>query len=258
MRISFDRVAHVYDKTRGLPNRVMSQLIERLTEELSDKRTILDAGVGTGRFAEPLTDIGLNVVGIDIAKEMMKKAAERGLDKLLLSDVLFLPFRDSSFEVTISIHLLHLVRGWKKALHEICRVTTKEMISMDYRYKNPIRTAYDRLLRSHGYEPRRVGKGEWELKDIVKPSKSSFVASFNIDANETLAYLGQMVYSSQWELPKGINDKIVSELGARFADRLIPQELHLLVWDVEDLRDFCGNSLRPARWDTCLDENRPT
>lgn len=241
MRISFDRVAQVYDKTRGLPDRVMKRLIERLAEELSGSKTILDAGVGTGRFSEPLMDLELNVVGIDIAKEMMKKAVKRSVNKLLLGDVVFLPFRDDSFEVTISVHLLHLIVEWKEALKEICRVTRRTMISMDYRYKNPIRMAYNRLLKSHGYEPRRVGKGEWELKGIIKPSKSLFVASFDIDANETLTYLGQRVYSSQWELPKDVNDKIVCELKERFADKLIPQELQLLVWDMEDLKAFCGD-----------------
>ncbi|MFX0097607.1 MAG: class I SAM-dependent methyltransferase [Candidatus Hodarchaeota archaeon] len=258
MKISFDRVAEVYDKTRGLPTQVMSQLIEKLIYELSDSKTILDAGVGTGRFAKPLKDIGLNVVGIDIAKEMIKKAIKIGVDKLLFSDALFLPFRNSSFDVAISIHLLHLIREWKEALQEICRVTKEKMLSMDYRYKNPIRTAYNRLLRSYGYEPRRVGKGEWELKYLIRPSKSLLVASFDIDANETLAYLGQRVYSSQWEIPEEINDEIVKELKGRFADKLIPQELHILVWNMEDLRPFCRDSLRWARWVTRFDENRST
>jgi len=131
------------------------------------------------------------------------------------------------------------------------------MVSMDYRFKNPIRIAYNRLLKSHGHEPRRVGKGEWELKYLIKPSKSLFVASFDIDANETLTYLGQGVYSSQWETPEEINDEIVKELMKRFTNKLIPQELHILVWNMEDLKAFCDDSLRWARWTTRLIEDWP-
>ncbi|MFX1362507.1 MAG: class I SAM-dependent methyltransferase [Promethearchaeota archaeon] len=256
MRISFDRVAKIYDKTRGLPIQVMRQLIEELIHEVSDRKTILDVGVGTGRFSKPLKDIGLNVVGIDIAEKMIRKAIKIGVDKLVLGDALFLPFRDSCFDAAISIHLLHLIREWKEALQEICRVTKGTMLSMDYRFKNPIRVAYNQLLESHGYEPRRIGKGEWELKYLIKPSKSLLVASFDIDANETLDYLAQRVYSSQWEIPEEINDKIVIELKKRFTDKLIPQELHILVWNMEDLKTFCSDSLRWARWVARFDEDR--
>ncbi|MGD8507102.1 MAG: hypothetical protein PVF15_10625, partial [Candidatus Bathyarchaeota archaeon] len=66
-RISFDTVSHVYDKTRGPPEHVKKQLFGTLVNELSNYKTILDAGVGTGRFAKPLQDSGFEVVGIDIA-----------------------------------------------------------------------------------------------------------------------------------------------------------------------------------------------
>ena len=74
MRISFDSAAEFYDKTRGPSGHVMEQLIKTLIYELVGYRTILDAGVGTGRFAEPLQENGLEVVGIDIAKKMISKA----------------------------------------------------------------------------------------------------------------------------------------------------------------------------------------
>ncbi|NIO37061.1 class I SAM-dependent methyltransferase, partial [Candidatus Bathyarchaeota archaeon] len=63
-RIPFNSVAHIYDRTRGPPEHVMKQLLEALTSELSDYRTIMDAGVGTGRFAKPLQDSGFEVVGV--------------------------------------------------------------------------------------------------------------------------------------------------------------------------------------------------
>ncbi len=48
----------------------MGELIRKFTQELDECETILDLGVGTGRFAESLQDAGFEVTGIDIGKRM--------------------------------------------------------------------------------------------------------------------------------------------------------------------------------------------
>ena len=242
MRISFDSAAEIYDKTRGPPRQVMKQLIKTLADELCGYKTVIDVSVGTGRFAKPLQDCGLDVVGVDIAEKMMNKAVERGVGNLLLGDVCFLPFKDNSFDAVICIHLLHLISEWKMALREICRVTRKVMISMIYGGADPIWKAYDFLLRDYGYESRRLGKGEWELKDFVKPLKSVFVASYSRSADERLTYLSQRAYSSQWEIPEDVNKKVVDELKHRFSGKVFPKELHILVLNISDLKIYCSNS----------------
>jgi ubiquinone/menaquinone biosynthesis C-methylase UbiE len=239
MRIPFNSVAHVYDKTRGLPEHVMKRLLETLASELSSYRTILDAGVGTGRFAKPLQDSGFEVVGIDIARKMINKAKERSVSNLLLGDVCFLPFKDNSFDATVCIHVLHLISEWKTALQEICRVTRSTMVSMNYMHKNPMWKAYDKLLKKYGYERRRPGKGEWELKKLVRPSASVFIASFETKADERLTYLSQRVYSHQWDIPEDVNEKIVNELKSQFAGKVFHQGLRLLIWDIDNLKTFC-------------------
>jgi ubiquinone/menaquinone biosynthesis C-methylase UbiE len=242
MRVPFNLVAHIYDKTRRLPERVMRQLLETLASELSGCRAILDAGVGTGRFAKPLQASGFEVVGIDIAEKMIRKAVERGVNNLLLGDVCFLPFKDKFFDATICVHVLHLISEWKAALKEICRVTRKVMVSMIYVHENPMWKAYDRLLKRYGYERRRPGKGEWELKNLVKPSRSVFVASYETDADRRLEHLSQRAYSHQWEIPEDVNEKIVDELKSRFAGKVFHQELRLLVWNIDSLKVLCEES----------------
>ncbi len=241
-RIPFNSVACIYDKTRSPPEHVMRQLLETLSSELSSYRTILDVGVGTGRFAKPLQDSGFEVVGIDIAKKMVSMAEERGVSNLLLGDVCFLPFKDNSFDATVCIHVLHLISEWKTALQEICRVARSVMVSIFYVYKNPVREAYNRLLKGYGYESRRLGKGEWELKNLVKPSRSVFVASYDTGVDKRLEYLGQRAYSHQWEIPEDVNEKIVDELKSHFAGKVSHQELRLLMWDIDNLKAFCGKS----------------
>jgi len=242
LRISFNSIAHIYDKTRALPEHVMKCLLKTLTDELSGYRTILDAGVGTGRFAKPLQESGFEVFGIDIANKMIRRATERGVSNLFLGDICFLPFKENSFDATVCIHVLHLVSEWKTALLEICRVTRRVMVSMNYARENPMWKAYDRLLKKYGYERHRPGKGEWELKKLVKPSKSVFVASFETKTDERLTCLSQRAYSHQWKLPESVNEKIVNELKSRFAGKVFPQELYLLIWDINRLKAFCGKS----------------
>lgn len=226
----------------------MRQLVKKLSNELSGCKILLDAGVGTGRFAKPLQHGGFEVVGVDIAGKMLEKAAEKGAGNLVQSDVCFLSFKDNSFDATVCVHLLHLISGWKAALREICRVTQKVMVSTIYTRKNPIRETYNRLLKGYGYESRRLGKGEWELKELVKPSKSVFAAFFDNSADERLTYLSQRAYSSQWEIPEDVNNKIVDELRRQFGGRVFPQELRVLVWDINDLEAYCsGFTLTASR-----------
>lgn len=239
MRISFDSAAEIYDETRGPPKQVMKQLVKTLASELHGYKAVLDVGVGTGRFAKPLQDSGLDIVGVDIAKKMINKAAERGVCHLLRGDACLLPFRDNSFDVSVCIHLLHLISEWKTALQEICRVTQRIMVSTSYVRRNPIREAYNRLLEGYGYESRRLGKGEWELKDSVRPSKSVFVASYDGSADERLAFLSQRAYSSQWQIPEDVNKKVVDELKHQFAGKVFPQEIRTLIWNVDDLKAYC-------------------
>ena len=239
MRISFDRAAEIYDKTRGFPNHAMKQLISALTDELTSHKTILDAGVGTGRFAKPLQDSGFEVVGIDIAKTMISKAGEKCVSDLFLSDVCFLPFRNNSFDATVCIHLLHLISEWKTALQEICRVTRNVMVSLIYVHKNPMWEAYDRLLKGYGYEGRRPGKGEWELRNLVRPSRSVFAAYYDTMADERLEYLSQRAYAYQWEIPEDVNERIVDKLKSQFAGAVFHQELLILTWNISDLKAYC-------------------
>jgi 2-polyprenyl-3-methyl-5-hydroxy-6-metoxy-1,4-benzoquinol methylase len=47
---------------------------------------VLEAGIGTGRFATWLAKKGFSVVGIDISKEMLKKAKEKKRISMLILD----------------------------------------------------------------------------------------------------------------------------------------------------------------------------
>jgi ubiquinone/menaquinone biosynthesis C-methylase UbiE len=200
-RISFDRVADIYDKTRSLPSEVMKGLIRTLSVELKDCMKMLDVGVGTGRLAEPLQNAGFEVVGIDIGRKMTSKAREKGVKQLLLADARFLPFKPKTFDAAMCVHVLHLISEWKRVLQEICQVSRFAMFSLYDAHKNPVREAYGQLLQQYGYERHRPGISERELEDLSNLAKSLFVSSYDVYANYSLSSLEQRAYSSQWEIP---------------------------------------------------------
>jgi ubiquinone/menaquinone biosynthesis C-methylase UbiE len=244
MRICFDPAAEIYDRTRGLPRSAMERLVKRISDELKGCQLILDAGVGTGRFAKPLQKKGLNVVGIDLSGKMLNKAVEKGVKDLFRCDVCFLPLTSKSFEASLCIHVLHLINDWKMALKEICRVTRKIMVSTINVHKDPVRQAYNTMLEDLGYKRTRPGKDEWELQGFVKPKKSVFAASYNNRADEHLENLAQRAFTSQWQIPEEINKKVVAELKEQFAGKTFSQELRVLIWDINDLESIALTSQR--------------
>lgn len=231
-------MAEIYDKTRSLPNEVMKRLIKTLSFELKDCTKILDVGVGTGRLAEPLQKAGFEVVGIDVSGRMMSKAKEKGLQDLLLADARFIPFKDKTFDVAISVHVLHLISEWKKTLREVCRVTRHAMFSLYNARKDPVREAYYRMLKQYGYERRYPGKSEQDLKDLITPTKSLFVTSYDIFADDRLINLQQGTSSSQWEVPEHLNLRVVEQLKTEFAGEIFRQDLYLQAWEIDSLKAF--------------------
>jgi ubiquinone/menaquinone biosynthesis C-methylase UbiE len=122
---SFDRVASLYDRTRVTDGAVLEAAVDLLDSQLPTGR-LLEIGVGTGALAVPLVARGRQVVGIDVAYGMLEqlRAKEGGQDPgLVLGDATRLPFGDGSFAGAYCRWVLHLIREWRTAVAELCRVT---------------------------------------------------------------------------------------------------------------------------------------
>jgi len=157
---SFDPIAHRYDATRGYPGDIAQQITRRLDQLIgaTPQTAFLEMGVGTGRIAFPLASLGRNYTGVDISTKMLDilveklrqqdwqdderawgdlpdEVLERHCEvrrfthsdpqasmRLVVSDITQLPFQDASFDVVITVHVLHLVDGWQQAVREALRV----------------------------------------------------------------------------------------------------------------------------------------
>ncbi len=245
MRIPFDRVADIYDTTRGLPEKVMRNTVEVLTKELKDDRRVLEIGVGTGRFAKPLQDSGFEIVGIDIARDMMSKAKHKSVNNLLLADACFLPFRETSFNAAVSLHVLHLIKDWETALQEISRVTRDALFSVvNMPDRIPVSKAYSDLAAERGYDAHRLGLGEREIKDKIKPAKSVLAGSMVAEADRYLMNLSRRAYSRQWRVPENVNKEIVEELTRRFAGQEFNLEIYVVKWLISDIKSYLDGTAR--------------
>jgi len=237
--VSFDRVADIYDETRGLPPQIMKKVVATLTNELKGCKTILDAGVGTGRFARPLQNKGFELVGIDISEKMLEKANEKGVKNLHLADVRHLPFRDLSFDATICNSVLHLIEDWKTALREIIRVTRHVLVSTTYGSPNPIHEAYEELLRKRGYARRKLGISEAELKSFVEPTRFiAPVTNIQVSADKTLNMLDEKACSYQWDVPNHLHRSVMTDLKACFEGKIYYRDIQILVWKTAALKRY--------------------
>ena len=236
VNVSFDRVAEVYDRTRRLPDEVMTCLVKTFTTEFNGCTRVLDVGIGTGRLAAPLQKAGFSLAGVDISRKMVDKAKEKGVEGVVLADARMIPFRDKVFDVAVSVHLLHLISDWQKVVGEICRVSRRALFSLYNTPPDPVRDAYRRLLKEQGFDQRHVGKSEQDLRELVPPSKSLFVASYDTLADDTLACMMERNRSSQWEIPEDVNSEAVKRLKKMFAGKVFKQELYVSVWDIDSLK----------------------
>src|SRR5438552_17905111 len=107
----------------------MKSLLKAMKELFAGCRTILDVGIGTGRFAEYLNNSGFDVVGIDVSLSMMAKAGEKGVRNLVQADAHYLPFRDMAVDGAIMVHRLHLVRDWVQVVGELGQETRRSVFA---------------------------------------------------------------------------------------------------------------------------------
>ena len=119
-----------YDSPRGRwIGDVEFELLCRHLDTRRGKR-VLDVGCGTGWFSRRLAAAGLYVTGVDVDANALGFARERS-DRAIAyveADARCLPFRDRSFDQTISIAALGFVDDWPRAMAEIVRVTRRRFV----------------------------------------------------------------------------------------------------------------------------------
>ena len=228
----FDGISEIYDFTRQAATDVE---LRAVSSELGDCCTILDVGVGTGRFAKPLSDLGFEIVGIDLSRKMMLKAKQKGVRNLILADAHNMPFKDETFDASIIIHVLHLLPDWLNVAREMGRVTKNKvaaLLSNGYgewgraanvsgNSASPVYSEfwvkYARLREEMGYpirRNRRMWQNEAEIRAKLPPMKITVVSDKVITSSlgELITRFQQRPYSIQRDIPIEVHNKIIQKL----------------------------------------------
>ncbi len=216
--ISFDRAAPYYDRTRALDQATLARLVPMVAAELAGDGRVLEIGIGTGRIALPLIGEGLNVVGVDISREMLARLRENahGLPPpVAIADATRLPFADHAFTGAMAAHVLHLIPRWKDAVSEIIRVVRPGGVFVASRggrtyggeWWSSVRREFFRNAGNPAWPPGmdRIEELDEEmasrgaqvrlLPEIAQPESAS--------VNELLDLLEQGIWSACWSLDTG-------------------------------------------------------
>lgn len=238
--ISFDRVSDIYDATRALPPSVSEQVTDSILNLVSatPDTTFLEAGIGTGRIALPIVRRGYSYTGVDISEKMLDELRRKlqGVTHqltLLKADATTLPFGDDSFDVALTVHLLHLIPAWRQALAEIRRVLKPEGI---YLYSHgqmnfagidesdanlgwsEFEQRWEAILADYGHQKTRYGATGEEVLEALSAQGATWeivVAAqwrAELTAGELLNRYENKVYSHMWEIPDEIFSRAIQDL----------------------------------------------
>ena len=103
----FGKIAGKYDRAYALPSSESKRRMAKLVALLSPSCRVLDLGVGTGRELPALLDANHEVIGVDVAPEMIEICGRRSRPiEMHLVDFWStrLPFPDSHFGAVLALH----------------------------------------------------------------------------------------------------------------------------------------------------------
>lgn len=125
---SFEQAAVGYDQAAALQQEVAARLLARLDLMTIKPQRILDLGCGTGQCIQGLMSHykGAEVVGLDIALPMLKRARKRGRwlrrPRCVCADAERLPFADASFDLVLSNLMLQWCTDLESLFADLQRI----------------------------------------------------------------------------------------------------------------------------------------
>lgn len=172
--LNFDRAAHHYDETRGFPPGVGELVAEAAVAIVGRGARALEIGIGTGRIAKPLLARGARITGIDLSRRMMGRLVETlppdsPRPGLVEADAAHLPFAPGRFDAAISVHVFHLIAGWRESLDEVRRVLKPGGVLLSgYEWRPPdspgarILDQWREIVRGRGLEGYQPGARDFD------------------------------------------------------------------------------------------------
>ena len=245
--LSYDRVATIYDQTRGWPPEVAAQIGAGLYNLLLPAARpgapprVVEVGAGSGRVLAPLVARGAWAVGADVSVEMLHLMQQKGRAVgaatplyAVLAGVHHLPFPAATFDAGLLVHILHLVGDWAAALDELIRVVRPGgplvfgLDEGDPSEHRALDARWQQLLEEAGGAPQRSERETTTTAAIAHLAARGYTAQEHILARwtetrplaETVERLRGRYFSSSWNLPDAVlypaADRLTAELIAHY------------------------------------------
>ncbi len=140
----YDNIAHLYDQTRWLTQSVAEEVADFILEliDATPETSFLEPGIGTGLNVLPFIRRGYSVTGIDVSQPMLDQLRQKLHTipqnlKLINADASQLPFTDRSFDVVLTVHMVHGVLNQKMFLDEVDRVLKPQGFYLNAQWITP-------------------------------------------------------------------------------------------------------------------------
>ncbi len=188
--IAFDQAANYYDQTRAVPPEVEAKGVAAIAAAwgLEAGARVLEAGIGTGRWAIPLARRGYHYHGVDLAMPMMQRLVSKqqiGDQPIMLTqgDITNLPYRDGSFAGVLVVHVFHLIPQYAKAITEVRRVlqpggtlvAVGDGVPHESDISNRAQHKLDELLQEQGYKQESAWQPSWQnVQDEASAGATQF------------------------------------------------------------------------------------
>lgn len=152
----YNNIASIYDQTRWMTESVAEEVADFIVGlvHATPKTSFLEPGVGTGLNVLPLVRRGYSVTGVDISEEMLNQFRQKLHHipqnlSLIQADASQLGFSDASFDVVLTVHMVHTVANWKIFLDEIDRILKPQGFYLNAQWVTPpARLEFERHFRA--------------------------------------------------------------------------------------------------------------
>jgi len=231
--VTFDRAAEFYDQTRGFPPGVSEQVAAAAAEMIGPARRVLEVGIGTGRIARPLLAHGYAVTGIDLSRRMMEQCLGAlgpadARPALVEGDATRLPFAAGTFDAMVTVHVFHLIAGWRTALAEVRRCLKPGGVLLSgYNWRPAdypgalLQQRWRQIVEGKGWQDKRPGTHDFDdvqraLVDMGAATEERRVGQWESarTGEQHLETIEHRTWSGAWDVPDGLFSESLAELRA--------------------------------------------
>ncbi len=268
MSINFDRAADYYDATRGYDGEVASAIGRSLAAavDANPNTRFLEIGIGTGRIALPLAELGYDVTGVDISREMLARLHEKvtALARAGRSiriraeeaDIHDMPFHDAEFDAVIAVQVFHLVADPVRAAQEAFRVLRPggtllicgDMV--DGAATPSVTEKWSEIVNRRGFAVPNSSQAVARLIDGLQSTMPNLSVQelrpvswqSTVSLAEELDSIRRRLWSQTWRLPDDVFDACLRELIAWYDTLFAGREVERL----DRTKEFVIRKVTPA------------